>query len=447
MRLSVLTRANLQLVVVLLLAIQPSSWGQDSSWWGPTVKVLAETEGHVFDWSPDGQRLAYADDQGIVLLEAPDFREARRLDLPGWEGVTPISDLRWSPSGRRIAFVSPWKHDDWATIWLIESKPTEVRDLLPPAVSDRFTSTGVRALTIGPWLSEHEIVFGRHCGPECSDIYKVDVETTSYGGLCVAGVDGGLHWAESKDRAIISGHNGAVGLALSKNFRALSSSPAEAGCPDLLPGCAGGSKGPWFGFEDWSPDGNYVLLTRHACQNGSADVVPGRGELVLWTVNHGSPQMLLANATNATWSPNGAHIAFILLGKPVDGPTGSVGSGSTAGQPFEAHLATMEVATRSVSVLASLGIFDPEEVCVAVARGEWRLVRPVWSPDSHRLAFRDSKHNLHIIWRDGTDQRLVVRAKRSVASWSPDARRLAIRVGKRSHFWVGAEPPYLVEIQ
>ena len=35
MRLSVLTRANLQLIVVLLLAIQPSSWGQDSSWWGP----------------------------------------------------------------------------------------------------------------------------------------------------------------------------------------------------------------------------------------------------------------------------------------------------------------------------------------------------------------------------------------------------------------------------
>lgn len=63
---------DLALLLFAFALIAPClAWSQDASVFAPGVKVLATLETSVYDWSPDGQRLAFATDDGIWTAKAP----------------------------------------------------------------------------------------------------------------------------------------------------------------------------------------------------------------------------------------------------------------------------------------------------------------------------------------------------------------------------------------
>ena len=72
------------LVFALVLAFPSATLAQPINGWGTGVKVIAQLPGYVFDWSPDGRRLAYVVHRDIFILKGPDFSQPQRLPLNGW---------------------------------------------------------------------------------------------------------------------------------------------------------------------------------------------------------------------------------------------------------------------------------------------------------------------------------------------------------------------------
>jgi dipeptidyl aminopeptidase/acylaminoacyl peptidase len=82
---------------------------------GPATQLTA-SEKAVSDprWSPDGRRLAFVRDDEIWVVEADGSRLAKVVAKPAGG-----RDPRWSPDGHRIAFLS--RRRGWSQIWLIDA--------------------------------------------------------------------------------------------------------------------------------------------------------------------------------------------------------------------------------------------------------------------------------------------------------------------------------------
>jgi len=65
-------------------------------------------------WSPDGRRLAFVRDRAIWVVDADGSRQIRVTAHPGGD-----TRPRWSPDGHRLAFIS--RRRGWSQIWLIDA--------------------------------------------------------------------------------------------------------------------------------------------------------------------------------------------------------------------------------------------------------------------------------------------------------------------------------------
>ena len=102
---------------------------------------LTASEKPVSDprWSPDGKRLAFVRDNEIWVVEADG---SRLVKVTGHPSGTKLP--RWSPDGKRIAFVS--RRRGWSQVWIIdapvprrgrpanEPKPPEARPVTEPGI-------------------------------------------------------------------------------------------------------------------------------------------------------------------------------------------------------------------------------------------------------------------------------------------------------------------------
>lgn len=102
---------------------------------------LSASEHDVSDprWSPDGRRLAFVRDGSIWVIDADGSRQVRVTEHPAGN-----SRPRWSPDGLRLAFVS--RRRGWSQVWVIDApvprrgrpaakpRPAEPRPVTPPGL-------------------------------------------------------------------------------------------------------------------------------------------------------------------------------------------------------------------------------------------------------------------------------------------------------------------------
>jgi Tol biopolymer transport system component len=114
-------------------------------------------------YSPDGRRVAFVSARGgehneIWLADADGSRPIQLTQGPGWSQGGP----RWSPDGRRIAFASHGQ-DGHLTVWTIDVAGGAPRRL----------ATGAAPAAQPAWSPDGRIIYYREDRPEGSDIWRV----------------------------------------------------------------------------------------------------------------------------------------------------------------------------------------------------------------------------------------------------------------------------------
>jgi len=178
-------------------------------------------------------------------------------------------------------------------------------------------------------------------------------------------------------------------------------------------------------FNAWSPDGQEVL----DAQGATCGLLEPWPNLQMWDLIHNTQEILVEDAGFGAWSPDGAHIAFLLLGEPESAqPRYSIKSNYVDGQPFRLHLIIMGMPHKMVTAIVPLGS-EPKKW------GRWggSSFWPVWSPDGKWLMGKDDTDDVFLIRPDGTDRQALTHGLqvRRIRQWSPNGRRLAIRVVSR----------------
>jgi Tol biopolymer transport system component len=140
----------------------------------------------------------------------------------------------------------------------------------------------------------------------------------------------------------------------------------------------------------WSPDGRTIVVVSDQ-PGAQQNEPPHRSHLWLVDVATGrtteiAPDVL---ALEPSWSPDGKTIAF----------TGYDPLGDTPG-PIELY----DVASGTTTPLVQ---FAPNTTGLDQA-GNHARCRPAWSPDSSQLAYQAPDGSIHVIRRDGTDDRQVL---------------------------------------
>lgn len=353
----------------------------------------------AYAWTPTGGSLVYATSDGTLWsAQGPDFATAIRIIKIALPDEQKIEQIVWSSDGRSIAVVSPRPNDLWDTIWLIDLKTSQLRDLLP--LDSPFGSLGTRSLRISSWLPDGRIAFVQHCGTGCVGLHAVQPEGgEQYWDFCDA--SGDLFWSPNRKNAVVENeHSGvapaALGLESASDGVAVpkgaSYSRPRRECRSIFEGVPRGG----VYFNAWFPDDKRVLFT---------DTKPDGSKLKLWDTVSRRRTTLVARGSSGVLSPDGRYVAFI---RPVS-----------------------ESAIASDSKRVSLAILDLRSKKI-VASGEIPYVQgPVqWSPSASYLAILTDRK---LLLARLTAARIELRQTElsepefyHELSWSPDGKYLAV---------------------
>ena len=155
---------------------------------GAAATQLTASEKAITDprWSPDGRRLAFVRDEEIWVVEADGSRLVRVVPRPGGG-----SQPRWSPDGHRLGFLS--RRRGWSQVWLIDApvprRGRPQRDPRPPEPR-ALTVAGVDVASFAWSPDGTRIAIDAQQAPDrldTSQIALVDVATGAQ--TIVAGVD------------------------------------------------------------------------------------------------------------------------------------------------------------------------------------------------------------------------------------------------------------------
>lgn len=375
-----------------------------------------------FDWTPDGQTLAFTDgSQGFLFLaRAPTFTPEPLL--------SPRAYLpRWSLDGMEIAFLSPQESAPWAdSIGVIRADDSQVRDLLPGEQAHRATGLGDRKF-LSDWLDERTLAFLECSGSGGCGLATIDVSTRALQRLPVGGYE--LVWSPDRHKVLTSGGGGRPEVHLgwwdgtTWQTRAL---PLAAEFPAWTPDGRAFSFSHW----DWKPgQGAPYALSDH---------VP---DLYLWALTQEDPEQIVPGGYGGIWSPTGQYLAFFFPGTPQYDEQGYLsGTDLTPGRPFNLYLGIWGRTTREVETWTQItqGMRWSSEAWQA-AHAWFERRRPAWSPNGQQVIYWGPGDDLWITCADGTNRyQLTAGLDVEQAAWSPDGTKLALATS--NHLWIVGRP-------
>jgi dipeptidyl aminopeptidase/acylaminoacyl peptidase len=264
-------------------------------------------------WSPDGRRLAFVsarEERPQIFLISPFGGEAERLT----ESKTGVQDFEWSPDGRRIAYVARQEptaeeekkqkdKDDaivvdkdfkFSRIWVIDVETKKATEL----VKSDYQASDPQWSPDGRSIAYTVTPSPRPDDGSLSDIYIVDVETAKQRKLVDnPGPDASPRWSPD-GRRIAYLTRDAKNAVLGHLKQAII--PAEGGAPQLI--------SPGFLYQPgpatWSADGRTIYFNSQARTTSQLFEVPSAG---------GEPRQLSKIAgvmSAATFSRDRATVAF-----------------------------------------------------------------------------------------------------------------------------------------
>ena len=357
-----------------------------------------------------------------MLAEAPQFDKPRRL------ASNVIGDLFWSPDDSRIAFVSA-RSDNLETVMTVASDGSCLHDWFPGELAQTDAGKGSKAM-IG-WADESSLWVMTNCGAGCRRLWQLHLEDGALREInffnesnrVIWGSD--YIWSPDHDQVVfISGGDIQIGLTGAAGQEVKWLSGAYGGQIQTV-------------FADWSPDGSALLYLRQSLDE--ADMPSEPPELWVWDVANERGTQLLPGTIAASWSPAEDLIAFLSLGNiryTADGKW--QGTTATLEGPNLLGVGLYRRREGRVIVFAPIGEIDIG--CRWLGQLQQQLLRPTWSPDGERLAYRDSAGKAWVLSATELTQYDLDTGGDPVTGirWSPDGRVLAASTLGR--LWVFAVP-------
>ena len=390
------------LVLLLAMSAEPASSANARISFNFDARSIDGAD--AYTWASKGSALVYATSDGTLWsVNGSNVAIATRIVKIALPKEQKIEQIVWSPDGQDIAVVGPRLNDLWDTIWLVNIKTSELRDLLPSGAP--FGGPGTRSLRISSWLADGRIAFVEHCGTGCLGLHAVQTQKSKeYWDFCDA--SGSFFWSPTGKDAVVQNDAegiGPVGLGLVSASDGVAVAMGASyyrprrECRSVFKGavrcgiCGPSQVEP--NFNSWFPDGETVLYT---------DEDLNSTQLKLWNTLSGARRTLVANGSSGALSSDGRYICFIS----------------------PEH----ETTITSRSKLVLLAILDLRSERIVASREIPNALPPVqWSPSMNYLAIleRDSKLLFASLRPDGMQVRQTEVTGQEL-SWSPDGKYLAV---------------------
>jgi Tol biopolymer transport system component len=358
----------------------------------------------AYTWASKGSTLVYATSDGTLWsVNGPDFATPTRIINIALPDEQNIRQIVWSPDGQNIAVVSPRSNNLWDTIWLVNLRTSELRDLLPPGAP--FGGPGRRSLRISYWFPDGRMAFVMHCGTGCVGLHAVQTQgSEGYWDFCDA--TGDFFWSPNEKDAVVEnrGQTGGGGLGL---VSASDGVAVATGASYYRPRkeCSSVFTVPFrrgLYFNSWFPDSKTVLYT---------DAGLNSSQLKLWNTVSGVRTTLVAGGSSGALSPDGRYICFIS----PEHETATTRLSKRVLLKILDLQGKRIVASREIPTVLPAVQWSPSTSYLAVLTGEDKLLLASFSPDGIRVRQTD-----------------VTAAE---LSWSANGKYLAVR----DHFYAPAK--------
>jgi len=371
------------------------------------------------DWSPDGTVLAYGWGGGIWVVRPPTYEPSLLVSLPE-AGQT--REVSWSPGGQYLAFYGRQPLEElWGGfIWIVKADGTGLKNLTTGKPFDPY-----RHKTINQWLDDHTLTIDLWHGTGAQSLWQVDTasgetaQLIGYGdsAIPVQACGGSYDWSPTQEHIAINGlgydHLVLVDVARASEiwFSTMEDPPSEF-------------------FLDWSQDGQWFLYSQW-------DTDEEGYNLWLWDVAREEGEKLLPQVSQATFSPDGARVAFLQQEDHAWQPPSEISAEVSSERELPAlTLGLLDLATGKIVLYGPAGYKAQE---VPREPRYWQAGQPVWSPDGELIIYWGEEGDVWAASADGAWQKRLTRELEIVqVLWSPDGGKLALR--SFDHAWIVERP-------